>query len=176
MRNGRKVLRSNRRSQEVKRREKPAWHGTHNHRSKEGRASMTEWERRERVKRKSERRRQRHRSKGLCVECARSAVPGKTCCSTHLATARIKSKQEYDWRIAHGICVKCGSPKEWGRTAVNCLSCADKAALKERRRRALLAGRYDVWQASEFASLERNCRNRGGREDGGETAEYLLAS
>lgn len=142
---------------------------------KGGRPSMTEWERREQVKRKSERRRQRHRSRGLCLECARTAMPGKTCCSTHLAAARIKSKQEYDWRIAHGVCVKCGSPKEWGRAAVNCLSCADRAAVKERRRRALLAERFNGGRAAEFASLERDYGSRGGRENTTGFAEQLLA-
>jgi hypothetical protein len=97
---------------------------------------MTDLEKREHVKWKARTRRQLHRRKGMCLECTRMAVPGKRCCSLHLAKARVKSKQEYDWRIANGICIKCGIPKEEGRKAVNCTSCAGKAAAKERRRRA----------------------------------------
>lgn len=100
---------------------------------------MTDLEKRERIAWKIRRRRQLHRRNGICLECTRAVVSGKKCCSVHLAKARTKSKQEYDWRTANGVCIKCGIPKEEGRTAVNCLSCADKAAAKERRRRALSA-------------------------------------
>lgn len=99
---------------------------------------MTDLEKREHSKWKIRRRRQLHRRNGICLECTRAAVPGRKCCSRHLAKARIKSKQEYDWRTANGVCIKCGIPKEQGRTAVNCMSCAEKAAAKERRRRASL--------------------------------------
>lgn len=136
---------------------------------------MTEGQRREQVKRKSERRRQRHRSNGLCLECTRRAVPGKKCCSIHLAMARIKFKQEYEWRIAHGVCVKCGSPKELGRKAVNCLSCAEKAALRERRRRALLAAGLNGWQGAEFFSFEMGYKNRVDTNNATKFREHLLA-
>lgn len=77
-------------------------------------------------------------------------MAGRKCCTVHLAKARLKSKQEYDWRVANGICIKCGIPKEVGRAAVNCLACALKAAAKERRRRAL-TGDHSLWARREVA-------------------------
>lgn len=94
-----------------------------------------ECEKRERMQWKARRRRRLHRVSGLCLECNRVVVSGRSCCSIHLAKARAKSKQEYDWRVANGVCVKCGTPKEEGRTAVNCVACAAKAAASERNRR-----------------------------------------
>lgn len=86
---------------------------------------------------KAHRRRQMHRNKGLCLECTRNAVVGRRFCLVHLAKARAKAKEEYEWRVANGICVKCGVPKEEERRGVNCISCAHKAAAREQLRRVL---------------------------------------
>ena len=98
-----------------------------------------EFEDRERAKWKSRRRRQRHTRNGLCLECGRKPVSGRRFCAAHLARARAKTKQEYEWRVANGICVKCGIPKEEERRGVNCISCARKAATKQRERRVCKA-------------------------------------
>lgn len=89
----------------------------------------------DRVKWKAYRRRQRHRNKGLCLECTRRAVPNRCFCVFHLMKARRKARKEYEWRVSNGICVKCGIPIEEARKGVNCVSCARKAAEKERLRR-----------------------------------------
>lgn len=102
---------------------------------------------REKAKWKSRRRRQRHRRNGLCLDCGRKSVSNRRFCSVHLGKARTKAKHEYDWRVANGICVKCGIPKEKGRTGVKCASCAWKAAAKERRRRSIT--RTPLWPVSE---------------------------
>lgn len=96
-----------------------------------------EHEYREQLKWKTHYWRQKHRRTGLCLECTRPAVSGRRFCAGHLAKARSKAKQEYAWRVANGICLKCGVPKEEGRRGVNCISCARKAAAKERLRRRL---------------------------------------
>lgn len=111
---------------------------------------MTDSEKREHIRWKIRRRRQLHRKNGICLECTRTVMAGRKCCTVHLAKARLKSKQEYDWRVANGICIKCGIPKEVGRAAVNCLACALKAAAKERRRRAL-TGDHGLWARQEVA-------------------------
>lgn len=84
---------------------------------------------------KAWRRRQRHKASGLCLECTHKAVCGRQFCSRHLAKARAKAKQEYDWRIANGVCVSCGIPKEKPAKRTKCSACAGKAAAKERKRR-----------------------------------------
>ena len=84
---------------------------------------------------KAWRRRQRHRANGLCLECTDKAVCGRQFCTRHLAKARTKAKQEYDWRIANRVCVSCGIPKENTAKGTKCTACAGKAAAKERKRR-----------------------------------------
>lgn len=84
---------------------------------------------------KAWRRRQRHKANGLCLECTHKAVCGRQFCTRHLAKARAKAKHEYDWRIANGVCVSCGIPKEHPAKGTKCTACAGKAAAKERNRR-----------------------------------------
>jgi|SRR6185437_3982644 len=98
---------------------------------------MNLYEQRKDRKSKTRRRRQRHRDKGLCLDCTSKALFGRRFCSVHLAKARTKAKQEYDWRIANGVCVSCGIPKEEKRSETKCIACASKAASKERRRREM---------------------------------------
>ena len=117
----------------------------------------SEYKKRQYAKWKSHRRRQRHRTKGLCLECRRKSVSDRRFCAVHLVRARAKAKQEYQWRIANGICIKCGTPKEVVRIGVNCVSCARKAAAKERKRRR--TARISVWLTPSIKELEG--RNSG---------------
>lgn len=114
-----------------------------------------ECEEREQAKKRSRRRRHAHRRNGLCLECQRKSVANRRFCFVHLAKARTKAKQEYVWRVAHGICVKCGTPKDEGRLGVNCSSCASRAAAKERKRRNRKRG--SIWLMRTTNELqERN--------------------
>ena len=112
----------------------------------------SEYKNREHAKRKSHRRRQRHRRNGLCLECRRKSVSDRRFCAVHLVRARSKAKQEYQWRIANGICIKCGAPKEEGRIGVNCVSCATKAAAKERTRRR--TARISAWLTPDIMEVQ----------------------
>jgi hypothetical protein len=86
---------------------------------------------------KAWRRRQRHKANGLCLECTHKAVCGRQFCNRHLTKARVKAKHEYDWRVANGVCVSCGIPKEKTAKGTKCAACAGKAAAKERKRRIM---------------------------------------
>ena len=131
-------------------------------------AMNSECKTRERAKWKSRRRRQRHRVNGLCLECRRRSISNRRFCVVHLAKARTKAKHEYAWRVANGVCVKCGTPKEEGRVEVNCISCASKAAEKERRRRSTnrrsIRFMRGITEAQE-SNRGISCAADGGRED-----------
>lgn len=132
-----------------------------------------EYEMREQAKQRARNRRQRHRRNGLCLECSRKSTPGKHLCVFHLFKARVKAKQEYEWRIANGICVKCGTPKEEQRRGTNCISCANKAAAKERGRRE--AYRNSEWRRLAKTRIHRStvelfCSAQVSREDQQKTA------
>ena len=131
-------------------------------------------EQRKDAKSKTRRRRQRHRDNGLCLDCTSKAIFGRRFCSLHLAKARTKAKQEYDWRIANGVCVSCGIPKEEKRTGTKCIACATKAAAKERRRRRTQHICQHVVSTGKRVRLESEAfTNAQGNQHGNGTVAHL---
>jgi hypothetical protein len=127
-------------------------------------------------------RRQRHKANGLCLECTHKAVCGRQFCTRHLAKARAKAKQEYDWRTANGVCVSCGIPKENTAKGTKCTACAGKAAAKERKRRMVRrtpmylvsrGGRHKHADALSFTGQQNQTDELVAEQLGKHTAAHL---
>lgn len=80
---------------------------------------------------------QNHKKKGLCTQCSRKAVPGKTRCRWHLYTGQLAARKYYGLNrdkhiqrvrakraryIKEGRCYMCGAPlhKEDNKLCINC--------------------------------------------------------
>jgi len=75
---------------------------------------------------------QRHREKGLCVDCSKKTLPGRTRCFKHTIAhqlwkedpakniARSKKWKEY-WE-KHNLCLGCGRPRDDEKSSY-CMNC-----------------------------------------------------
>ena len=78
--------------------------------------------------------RQGLRAAGLCTQCGRDVVTGRSLCAVHAAISASRTRAVYYERKANGWCVKCGGNKEpWRRQKVRCQSCNEEAVRRNRQ-------------------------------------------
>jgi uncharacterized OB-fold protein len=75
----------------------------------------------------------KNKAAGRCAKCGRSAMPGRTHCSSCAERARVRAAAYRERNRAAGLCVKCGGSAMPEKTL--CLRCAERQRARDKTRR-----------------------------------------
>lgn len=128
----------------------------------------------ERMKNTANARRERKKQLGLCVQCPRKAVVGKTLCAVCLEKMRAKTKIRLRKLKESGICARCRAQTETGRTM--CRPCLELSKIDRKKRIASGCCPYCRCTSVPGKSICPSCSERRRRESNRKRAAGICVS